>query len=52
MEIRQHTEGYNVSLEAGEEVSITIGAVTKTWTVEAGKTGQFRCNFDEEVISE
>ena len=52
MKIERHGENYQVRVEAGEEVSITIGAVTKTWTVAEGKTGQFRCHFDEEVITE
>lgn len=50
MEIRQHQESYSVELEAGEQVTVTIGAAQVTWTVAAGKTGQFTCKFNEEVV--
>jgi hypothetical protein len=43
-------ESYNVTLEAGEEVTITIGTKSVTWTVAAGKTGQFSAKFNEEKI--
>ena len=51
MEIRQHTEGYNISLDAGESLEISInGNPAKSWTVATGKTGQFMIKFDEEII--
>lgn len=52
MEIRQHQESFNVELNAGEEVTITIGTTQKTWTVAQGKTGQFTCKFNEEVTTQ
>jgi len=52
MKITQHQEGYNVSLEAGEEITVTIGGATVTWTVQANNTGQFSCKFNEERIKE
>lgn len=52
MKITQHQESYNVTVDAGEEVSITIAGVTKNWTVAEGKTGQFSAKFNEEAITE
>ena len=52
MKITQHQENYNVSLEAGETASITIGGVTKEWTVSEGKTATFSARFNEEIIKE
>ena len=52
MEIIQHTEGYNVRLDAGETLEIVInGNSAKTWTVASGKTAGVRIKFDEEVIA-
>jgi hypothetical protein len=49
MEIKEHSESYNVRLTEGEEVSITVGTVTKSWTVATGKTGTFKIKFAEQI---
>jgi hypothetical protein len=50
MEVKEHGETYNVTIEAGETVSITIGTVNKEWTVATGKRATFQVRFHEEII--
>jgi len=49
MEIKEHGEYFQVKLDAGEEVSITVGAITKSWTVATNKTAIFKVRFDEQI---
>ena len=51
MEVKQHGEHYQVTLEADETVSITVGSITKEWTVQAGNVGTFNVKFSEEKVT-